>query len=136
MALRLLADVTGWLVVSLTELEVTVGTGRKWKFSSEQAVPEARARPSSVQVQGSAGRVDPELKREGWVGDKDLAVNSPWKETETRDMKWSREGVQRRQPRTELQLLRDGQRETLTGESREHLQEGVVRRTGCQREAK
>ena len=42
-------------------------TGRGRKVSSE-AVLEARARPSKVQAQGSAGRADLELRREGQAG--------------------------------------------------------------------
>lgn len=55
MAPRFLADVKRWMVVSLRELEVTAGMGRESEFSFEQAVLEARTRPSSVQVQDTAG---------------------------------------------------------------------------------
>ena len=51
-------------------------TERGWKVSSE-AVLEVRARPSSVQAQGSVGRVDLELRREGWAGGENLGVNGP-----------------------------------------------------------
>lgn len=55
MAPRFLADVKRCMVVSLRELEVTAGMGRESEFSFEQAVLEAHTRPSSVQVQDTAG---------------------------------------------------------------------------------
>lgn len=84
MALRFLADVTGWMVVSLTELAVTEGIDRESEFSLEQVVSEERARPLSVQVQDTNGHMDLELRKEGWVGDKDLGIDGIWEEAEKR----------------------------------------------------
>ena len=42
-------------------------------------------------------------------------------------------GVPRRCPGREPQLLRDGRRVALPRETRQHMQEGMARRAGCQR---